>query len=239
MRLIVTSLLFGLSGALTPALAADALELQPLTIDYQVSRGGKVLGSARRHLEPADGDTWRLTMSSELEAFLVRDKRDESSLFRWRNQAPQPLEYRYLTESSFKGERLIEQHFDWQRKMETGKRTDKDRTWELPLPDNAVDRLSASLAIRQALTAGRESGTLQVSYRGRVREFHFQKLGQETLTTPAGSFETDKVSFRESGDEDITYYWFARGARNLLLQISDSDEGDGFLISAARVDPAL
>ena len=91
--------------ALWPAGAAESTPLQPFQADYQVTRNGKELGHATLTLHDNGNGSWEFSnqtkgtkgMASMLGLDIV-----EKSTFRWRDDLPEGLQYRYSQQAAIK-----------------------------------------------------------------------------------------------------------------------------------------
>jgi hypothetical protein len=77
----------------------------------------------------------------------------------------------------------------------------KQREVDVPMQAGGQNRISAQVAIMQALRSGLELTELPVFDRGRWRTFHFQVVADQVAKTPAGDFETVEVRYSSEGKE--------------------------------------
>jgi len=192
------------------SVAAGAAPPQKITLEYNLSRDGSVVGSVVETVEH-DGKTY--TISSEIRGsgiftalgvLITRTSRGTITV-----QGLQPLEFR---EKRF-GKAEMKARFDWARRTLTLEREGKSET--LPMPPSPQDELSMAYSFAFAPPPSGEIAFTRINGRG-LTPFRFSVVGTEKLRTSMGEMETLHLSKLRDGPEDkATDIWFASG-RDLL-----------------------
>jgi len=138
--------------------------LQPYQAIYDVHSDGETLGSSTREIIFNSGQ-WTIKTNTKLKKWLLTLKSKEHSNFNI--QSGKLLTHEFFTSSkvTFQKEKEILQSFNWQNKLETGKKD--DQTWQLPLKKPVFDRMSHILELRKDLIRGSSKFNYLVSYKGK------------------------------------------------------------------------
>jgi hypothetical protein len=140
----------------------------------------------------------------------------ESSRFTLAADGLKPLQYAYDEGSGkTKGKSSVE--FDWPQL--TASSIHKGVPASLPLEQPIQDRLSADLQTILQLRAGESPTTQSIVYRNSIRHYDLFPRGQETVTTPAGTFAAVKYLRQREGSKRSTLIWFAPDAGYLPVRI--------------------
>lgn len=197
-------LMFSLATLLAAA-GALAAEPRPYHADYQAYAFGQQVGEATRRLEH-DGDIWRLSLNSTASLLFVSDRREEVSELHYDGHGWQSLRYRYREKNT--KSREGEQAFDWTKKTASGNK--EGRPWQLPLDGIAFDQAGYQLQLGQDLAAGKTDFSYTLIHRGKLKHYHFERKGTETLDTPAGKLDTIRLEKpAATPDDESTIIWFA------------------------------
>lgn len=196
------------------ARAADVDPLQHLgarSDRYDVTWGGIPLGEGVISLKPqTDG------------CFLYESTTDPIALVRWTYGAP-----RETSQFCLQDGRIVSQQFSYDndKRDKDSFRLDFDwgehrvktlRAGEMTLrdlPEQAYDRFVIREAVRMWVirnAAGEAPGEAEfvLVNEDRIRSYRFAVIGPETVSTPAGTFETIRVD-RTDNPKRPFHYWFA------------------------------
>ena len=104
----------------------------------------------------------------------------------------------------------------------------KDNAYSIATPSNVVDRGTLELVVARDLKRALPHLVYQVMERGEVKTYTFVRLGNERLETPAGVFETIKVSVKRSNSDSDreTTYWMAKELDYLPARMFHREKGD-------------
>jgi len=196
------------------ALCAAAQVAPParVEIEYEVLRNGSTMAQVVERLEHGNGvyrlsETWR---GRGVYALLGRARRSsEGSL-----AADGPRPHEYIDERSGRDTQRVS--FDWNTGTIT--RRYKGATRTEPVPADTQDRLSFLFAL--TLLAPKEQPISFHVADGRGMSHHtYKPKGREKLATPAGEFETLKLSRRNEGSGDVVDVWLAANRGFLPVRI--------------------
>lgn len=213
---------------------ADTLELEPFSAVYSARYSGISL-EATRTLSQSGENQWEMT--TEARNFMGRIS--ESSRFHLEDGAIRSDYYRYQRRvlGSSKQE---EQLFDWTQGVSdyyVDRAPNSSPRREIPLNEPLYDRSNYQLKLVQDLRDNVEELSYQIADRGRQREYQFERVGAETLSTPHGDIETIKVIRVRDDDERETILWFAPELNYLLIQMEHTEEGRGsHTLRLVRID---
>jgi hypothetical protein len=176
---------------------------------YAVTQGSIEGGEAVQSYQAVDGQ-YRLTLDvtpgGVVALFTQESFHDESSgkvdQHGWR-----PQRYVHLRQGG-KKQRDYEFLFDWQAGQLRETQAD---TPPVALPPGTLDELTYVEALRRTLAAGGTGFKAPVLYGsdGEIREYTLQTLGEEDITTPAGTFHTVKVQRTQEGGKYTVTLWCA------------------------------
>jgi hypothetical protein len=200
-------LLISAAGLAQAALPAN------VEIEYDLSCDGKALADVVERLEQGGGsyqltETWK---GKGLYALLGTAKRTSRGSIS--EGVLRPLEF--ADERS--GRDTARAWFDWQAKTVTMQY--KGNWGTEPMPPNTQDRLSFLLAL--ALMPGKSQSVKFSIFDGRGQSRHeYEVGGSERLATPAGEFDTVKITRRyEAGAKDRAELWLAAGQGYLPVRL--------------------
>jgi hypothetical protein len=208
---------FALLLALILPPLAQAETLTPFVVHYNASYGGFSAESVRSlKLDGADN---RYVMLAETQLTLLGislSSIHERSEFLWDGATPQPL--RYTFEQKGLGARSRGVNFDQDQKQLTW--TMDGKSGMLPFDEPVYDDLNGFMEVSRQLREGREDIEFQVADKDAIRTYHYRVLGQETLTTPVGQYNTVHLErVRDPGNERTTEFWLSPELDYLLLRL--------------------
>ncbi len=198
----------------------------PYSADYRLLRNDGQIATLTRSLQ-CDGARCRYRQhgrATGLARLLTGGgELDEQSHFTLEQGQLRPQRYTYR-ERLFGRERLTDLRFDHR----AGTVASADGSWQQALGETTLDGLLAQLALALALEQGVERLALEViEQNGRSRAYRFRVVGQEPLTTRAGTLQTVRVEYLDPHrPERTTEVWFARHHANLPARI-DQQREDG------------
>lgn len=211
---------------LTLALAAPlaAAPVAPFTATYEVRRNGSLLGEATLQLM-RDGADWRFSSSTRGTHGLARIagvRIEESSRFRYLpNGRPETLHYNYAQTSSFNERRRSARVLGID--IELGK---DEQRWRVPHVAGVVDRQLLTVALMQAVAAGRRGlQTHQVVGRGPIEPQKWFIAGIEAV--PGAEDRGMRIERRrESADGRTTVMWLDDDRGHLPLRIEQREDDE-------------
>lgn len=196
------------------------------TAVYAISLNNFVIGESEIKLEaqPKSQYLYRSNTRSTGIARLFRsDVVEESSRFDIRRSHIRPLEYRFDHTGS-KKQRHALLNFDW-KKMQVAN-TVEGHTWEMEIPQNALDKLVVQIAVMADLAAGKQELIYNIADGGKLKEYRFSVVGTENIRVPAGEFEALKIERIRKDNDRTTYLWCAPSLNYLPVRIEQIEHED-------------
>lgn len=200
-------------------LSAPALALTPYTAVYDAKSSGM---KASNHMTlSAPDSTGRMEMRSVSKArgfarILKHDPIVEYTQFEEIDGELRAIEYHYLFNNSG-SKRNAWIIFD--REKLVAESLYKTETVELDIQNDHVDRMLESLVFRADLISGNIAEKYPYIDRNTLREAVYENLGQETVSTQAGSFDTIKYRRQRVGSTRSAIIWFAPELEYLPVQM--------------------
>ena len=131
----------------------------------------------------------------------------------------QPLAFAQHRASTDKG--AVQATFDWTRGVMHTQYGDNDK--DVPLPDDTQDRISVMYQFMN-LKAGPGTVTLPMSNGRKVELYTYRFVGEESLRTPAGTFDTMHYErVRSSPGESKAEVWLAKDRFNFPVRVVFDD----------------
>ena len=172
---------------------AEGLDIVSFDAVYDMYRQGDLLGSGKRALTKLDNDKYQLTLESELEWLIFSDNRKEVSTFLMSNAAITPLEYTY-ERSGTGSDKSLTIAFEPDNKLTITPRPKKNAAPEQREP-HWLDEMSMHMQIQLDLINGKsELNYTIVSNKGELKEYQFEVIGEELISTGMGRFKAVKVA---------------------------------------------
>jgi hypothetical protein len=146
-----------------------------------------------------------------------------------------PLHYTYKRRGVGKN-RDAELTFDWDKQTVTN--NVQNTSWKMDITQRVQDKLSYQLQIQQDLRAGEKKFAYQIADGGRLKEYGFEVIAEESLATPLGKVATLQVKRSRENDERVTYAWLAEDWNFLLVRMQQEEKGKTYDIdlNTANVD---
>jgi hypothetical protein len=193
-----------LALAFLPLLATAAEPLKPFVANYDVKRGGKVIGEATMTLRDNGDRQWTLMTETRGTAGMARllglDVREESDFIV--DQATlQSTNYRYKQDATLKSrQRRIE--FDWQ--ANEARVTDKDELFRYPLQAGSIDRQIVVVALGRSQQL--DDNTLYVAAKEGIEKQRFERRETRSLNLPAGRYEATRFERTDKPNKGSSWY---------------------------------
>jgi hypothetical protein len=189
---------------------------------YTVNVDGLTLGSMNASLR-YDGNTYtyqKLTKANGLAAILSGDVLNENS--KGVRQGEQLLPNSYsLQHKSKRKNRLDEVKFTSNTHVQEN---NDGNAIQLDVPTGTIDPALMELRMMDDLAANKPL-TYHTANRGKLHTYTFRKLGKETLETPAGRFECEKIQHTDANGERKTTVWLAPQLGYGIVQAQHNDDG--------------
>ncbi len=215
-----------LVSALFACPALHAAGLQDFTATYKLSRGALTIGKSRIALtREVDGGYHYESYSSPTRwaNWFYKEKLHETSSGKIDANGFRPDKYHYLRTGDRK-DRVAHLTFDWTKKMVVNNVAGS--RWKMPVPAGTQDKLSTQLGMMRALARGETDFTFDIADGGILKKYRFRVTGKEKLKTPAGTFQTIKVTRLRGDDRRKTYAWCAPALGYLPVRIVHQEQDD-------------
>jgi len=234
--LLSLSLLVPLS--LQADLASNTIEPKEFSLTYELTAGVLTLGEMQRTLS-FDETTQRYVYDSYSKPtgyakLFTSNNLKERSEWIIHNNRLRPLIYTYdRTKSAFTKERHIKMRFDWEKSRVIT--SVNDDPWSLNIPEGTIDKLLYHLAVVYDLKNDQAILEYDVADGGKMRQYRFERLGHETLTTELGQFDTIKLKLPGKRD---TFIWCAPALDYLPVKLEQSEKRGTLLmrIKSAQIN---
>ncbi len=226
------------SASTTPQITATQArpsyyQLTPFKAYYQAQfdLGVNISGEAVRELKALPNGQWLLSM----QANAMMANIEESSRFEILQQQLRPIEYRYYRKT-FTKSKQSKQLFNWSDGTAT--HTAKGPSTTLLLDNKTHDNVSYQIQLWQDLKAGLSEMRYSLADGDHLKALEFDRIGEERINTPAGSFETLKV-VRDRGEHSTrkTTLWFAKNLDHVLVKLHQTEtDGKQYTLLLARLE---
>lgn len=196
---------------------------EPFSSIYAVKKGFVEIGEVRRTLTRSGDGHYvfqSVTVTTGMAAWVVKGSITERSTWTLKNGIIQPVEYFF--ERAFGKGKQIRLLFDWNKNIVTNV-VNKD-PWVMPLEPETLDKLVYQIALMRDMAPGKREYTYKIADGGRTKTYQAVVLGEEVTETPAGIFQTIKIT--RVGDKRGTTLWCAPKLNYLPVRIEQTDEDE-------------
>lgn len=205
--------------------------IQPYSATYSTTwkKGISIKVEGTQTLSKTPDNQW--LFSFEAETFFaslsekVKFKVDEGQI--------SPLLYEYHT-SAFGKKRDAILTFDWQKNRV---RNDiKNKPWHMDIQAGVLDKLSIQLQIRQDLKQNKPQLDYLIADGGKLKPWHFERLGQEVIDTQLGQINAIKVKREGTGKKaKTTTFWFAPKYDYLLVKLLHKEKKESYKLELESI----
>jgi len=221
-RLMTWVLLLLLSA--TTGVAASPLPDFKAT--YELSRGSMKIGNST--IELSNGRNGSYTYKSRSwpvrwVAWFLKDKLYETSKGQITGTGVRPDSYHYQRTGGSR-EREAKLAFDWAAGVVEN--NVEDSRWKMDIPAGTIDKLVSQLGMMLALANGQTEITFNVADGGKLKDYRFRVIGEETLELPAGTFDTVKITRLRDDNKRETLIWCAPELHYLPVRIWQREKDD-------------
>ena len=142
-----------------------------------------------------------------------------------------PIHYTYKRNGLGKNrdEELV---FDWPNLKLNN--INKNQLTNLDANKRLHDSLSYQVQLNQDLIAGKNKFSYAVTNGRKIRNYLFETIGEENLSTPLGDVKTVKVKRSRENDDLVTYAWFAKDFQYLLVRMQQEENGSSYTIYISK-----
>jgi hypothetical protein len=203
------------------ARAADPA-LVPFTASYELRYGSKRVGESTLMLRSTGAQFWSLESRTDPKglAKLLTGAIVEKSVFALEAGEPKPLLFD-ATESRGKSSQSVS--YDWEEGVAHAER-DGERV-DLELRPRVLDHALLQVALMLDLASGRALAPYQLIEKNELRSYAYERAGEETVETPAGSWRAVMVRQTRAGSSRELWFWCAPDLRYLPVRVEQRKEG--------------
>ena len=194
--------------ALVATCSLQAAPLAPFSEQYQLLRDGKRIGNANIALIMGK-DGWQFSTTSEgtegLAGF-AGVKIEENSTFRWHDDQPETMHYRYFQKAAWKKK---QRHVDVDHDAKQIKASDDDGSASLAYAPATLDRNLVLVALAADLKANATTFEYRVADKREIDTHRYRLSGNETCKTGRGNFECIRLERVREKPGRTTTTWIA------------------------------
>jgi hypothetical protein len=215
-----------------PLFAMAAPPPLPFSAVYTVKKNGFDIGETKRELSVTEDGHFvfkSMTRPIGIAKLLTSGQVVERSEWHMVDGELQPLTYTYFN-SGTKVPRNVQISFDWKHRVIVN--NINGDLWQMGLEDGTQDKLLYQLSIMQDLQDGETDMKYPVADGGRLKIYHFEWQGVETINIPAGTFDT--VRMRRVHGKTTTTIWCARKLNFLPVRIQQQKRGDSASVAVLK-----
>ena len=195
--------------------------LTPFSIDY---RSEYKVGwfsfdiDANRTLTQVDGNHWRLAFDAEASIATLREYSD----FMLVNDQITPANYSYRS-TGLIDEKDRTLHFIADQKIVEDRESGKTiiDQWQDGIQDNLTFMLQASIE----LAKGKQEFEFPVFEKNKSKIFSFKVIAEESVKTPAGTFDAIKIQQIRKDKKREIFAWFGKSEGYPFLKLRDKKDG--------------
>lgn len=222
-----------LAGTLLLALATVHVVAAPLpefevqyTLRYEDIRVGEAIYRLRQQ-----GDAYLYESHSKpvgIAAWFRKDRVEERSQWAWHEDRIRPMQYLYRRTGG-RSDRDAELIFDWEA-LQVENRV-AGHPWVMDIPPDALDKMVVTLVLMQDLARGKQDVEYAIADGGKLKTYRFKVVGEETVNTPAGSFDTLKLERLRDDNKRYTAIWCAPELHYLPVKLLQREDDDRLITS--------
>ena len=134
-----------------------------------------------------------------------------------------PLNYTYQ-HTKGKKERDVEINFNWEKKQITNRVNES--TWHMQTQTGIQDKLLYQLTIMSDLKSAHIPENYAIADGGKIKQYMFKRIADETLKTPLGEFNTIKLALHKSNKKQETFLWCAYELDFLPIKVTNTEKDD-------------
>ena len=199
---------------------------------YTLHAGGFKVGTTNVSLTPvSDGRYEYVTVSraTGVAALLGFEEVRERSVWLRGESGIRSLRYSY--DRRGRKERRVEVVFDWTTGRVTN--TVDGETWRMVVPERTLDKQNHLLALMLDLASGKRRMSYRVADGGKLKTYTFRCLGEQSVETEIGEFDTVMMERIRARAKRKTVLWLAPSLSFLPVKI-EHHEGDSLITMFIR-----
>ncbi len=221
LKTALTSAFFGLLLLVQTQIAVAI----PTTFEanYSVAKGSMTLGNLHTSLKVSGGrySYHKYTKATGLAALLTGIKITENTDGTISGNNIRPTHY-FLNKARRSKSKIDKVNFS----ENSASGSYRGKPYKIAIVKNSQDRASLELVLARDIALNKAQLSYPVIEKGGKKQYTFQKLGNEKIQTPAGTFNTVKVKVIRSSDKRDTIFWLAKEVDYMPVKIRHREKGD-------------
>lgn len=158
--------------------------------------------------------------------------REKSSL-QWNGCVPVPRSFSRAKKQFFSNKNIDQQTFNWPAKQVSARH--KDRAAKLTITVGTFDPLSYQLALRCGLKQGKTQFEYDVVRKTKIKRYHFEVVGEESISTALGTLQAIKVKRSSDGSNNKqTTLWFSKAHDFTLIKLEQKEADNNHYVFTIR-----
>lgn len=210
-------------GLLSNTALAD--ELKPFDATYDWIWHGMTVAVSKLQLEHQQDGQWIYRSNSEPRGIgrVFSERPVNESVLRVTADGVLPLSYK-ADDGTAATKRDANVQFDWEHHRATG--VYEDAKVDMPIQLGIQDDLSVQIALMVELLRGHTPDKFSLLSGNSVREYHYSREGEETLTTPVGTVQTIIYRSEKQYSPRVTRFWCAPSLGYIPLRVQQKRDND-------------
>jgi hypothetical protein len=213
-------------------LTMSAAQATPAPSSFETSYNAKLYGfniAATSRLSPLPNGNYEYYFNADS----IVGKVTEMTEVSWNAKEQRIIPQRYIYQRNGMGKnRDDELVFDWSANKVTNVKNAQSQV--LDAAKNIQDSLSYQIQLSQDLIAGKKQFEYSIANGRKIKQYKFEIVGEEVLTTPLGDVKTVKVKRTRDKSELVTYAWFAKDFQYLLVRLQQEENGSAYTIYISK-----
>ena len=223
-RLITTLFFFSLCMLPAPIRGETFATLPTFEVEYSLYARNTKAARVTRSLTRLDDDSYEYRSETKTIGLISLFRKVhivETSRLTVGERLLKPLNYSYKR-SGYRKKRDVTIEFNW--KDNQIKNTINGDFWHLPIEPAVMDKLLYQLAIMYDLRNGRTPVSYLIADGGGIKTYGFEKLGEESVDTPLGSFNSIKMLRHKPGSSRRSVFWCAPELEFLPIKVEHTEK---------------
>ena len=195
----------------------------PFQAKYKIYRNGSEVGKGTRTLYTSSDGRLYFSSESRLNWFILSDYRKEQSWLRLEQDKVMPLEYQY-DRTGTGPDRFS--HVIFNDKQQSLQELKDNYPLKIDWQEGLLDHLSYQLQLRMDVAQGKSDLNYHLVYKGKLKEYRFEIVGEEMINLPIGQIKTIKLkTIRKKNSSRETYLWLSKEHNYVLARLWQSKDG--------------
>lgn len=219
----VTASLVLLLLSVNPGVYAKGLS-GPFVASYSLHSMGTRFADMRRSFSRLQNGEYVYRSDTHTVGLLALFRKDhiiEKSTWKYTAGRLQPLHYSYQRTGGRRDRNVIV-NFDWSSRRIVN--SVNGHSWHMPIQAYIMDKLLYQLAIMYDLQRGKKNINYAIADGGKIKEYDFERIGEDRLDTPIGKFSTLKLIRHKPNSKRRTVIWCARELGYMPVKVENVEK---------------